>query len=75
MANEKFPFKSPQEYMLEEEEKGGDDRYITMFREHYVPQENFSATYLLKIDGRELPLYIGVWRSRSLYQASFRSFF
>lgn len=46
--------------MLEEEEKGGDDRYITMFREHYVPQENFSATYLLKIDGRELPLYIEI---------------
>ena len=46
--------------MLEEEEKGGDDRYISMFREHYVPQENFSATYLLKIDGRELPLYIEI---------------
>lgn len=44
--------------MLEEEEKGGDEHYITMLKEHYVPQDNFNATYLLKIEGREDSLII-----------------
>lgn len=46
--------------MLEEEEKGGDDFYIRMFREHFVPQPDFSATYLLKFDGKEDSLIIDV---------------
>lgn len=46
--------------MLEEEEKGGDDHYLTLLREHYVPQENFTATYLIKLDGKDCPLYIEI---------------
>ena len=46
--------------MLEEEEKGGDEHYLVAFREHYVPQSNFSATYLLKIDGKEDSLIIEI---------------
>ena len=44
--------------MLAEEEKGGDEHYITMLKEHYVPQDNFNATYLLKLEGREDSLII-----------------
>lgn len=51
--------------MLEEEEKGGDDFYINIFKEHYVPQENFSATYLLKLENREDALII-VIKEKSL---------
>lgn len=51
--------------MLEDEEKGGDGHYINMLKEHYVPQDNFSATYLLKIDNREDSLII-IIRNRSL---------
>ena len=46
--------------MLEEEEKGGDAHYIDAFREHYVPQNNFAATYLLKIDGKEDALILEI---------------
>lgn len=46
--------------MLEEEEKGGDEHYLTAFKEHYVPQINFAATYLLKIDGKEDSLIIEI---------------
>lgn len=51
--------------MLEEEEKGGDDHYINVFKEHYVPQDNFSATYLLKIENKEDSLII-VIKEKSL---------
>jgi putative sterol carrier protein/multimeric flavodoxin WrbA len=51
--------------MLEEEEKGGDEHYITMLKDHYVPQDNFSATYLLKLDKREDSLII-VIKEKSL---------
>ena len=51
--------------MLEDEEKGGDSHYINMFKEHYVPQDNFSATYLLKLDNREDSLII-IIKNRSL---------
>lgn len=51
--------------MLEDEEKGGDSHYINMLKEHYVPQDNFSATYLLKIDNREDSLII-IIRNKSL---------
>ncbi|MGN0375085.1 MAG: SCP2 sterol-binding domain-containing protein [Butyrivibrio sp.] len=51
--------------MLEEEEKGGDEHYINMLKEHYVPQDNFSATYLLKIENREDSLII-VIKNKSL---------
>ncbi len=51
--------------MLEEEEKGGDEHYITMLKDHYVPQDNFTATYLLKLEGREDSLII-VIKNKSL---------
>ena len=51
--------------MLEEEEKGGDEFYINTFKEHYVPQDNFSATYLLKIENKEDALII-VIKEKSL---------
>ena len=51
--------------MLEEEERGGDEYYINMLKEHYVPQDNFSATYLIKLDGRDDSLIIAI-RNRSL---------
>ena len=51
--------------MLAEEEKGGDEHYITMLKDHYVPQDNFSATYLLKLDKREDSLII-VIKEKSL---------
>lgn len=44
--------------MLENEEKGGDSHYINMLKENFVPQNNFSATYVLKIDGRDDALII-----------------
>jgi len=46
--------------MLEEEEKGGDEHYIKAFKEHYVPQGNFAATYLIKIDNKEDSLIIEI---------------
>ncbi len=46
--------------MLEEEEKGGDDHYLAALKAHYVPQENFSATYLIKIEGKEKSLIIEI---------------
>lgn len=51
--------------MLEDEEKGGDEHYINMLKEHYVPQNNFTATYLLKIDGKEDSLIIEI-KNKSL---------
>ena len=46
--------------MLEDEEKGGDEHYITMLKDHYVPQANFSATYLFKIENKEDSLIIEI---------------
>ena len=51
--------------MLEDEAKGGDAHYISALKDHFVPQENFSATYLLKIDNRDDSLII-VIRNGSL---------
>lgn len=51
--------------MLEDEEKGGNEHYINMFKEHYVPQNSFTATYLLKIDGKEESLIIEI-KNKSL---------
>lgn len=46
--------------MLEDEEKGGDEHYITMLKEHYVPLKNFSATYLLKLENKDESLVIEI---------------
>lgn len=46
--------------MLEEEEKGGDEYYISAFKSHFVPQPGFSATYLLKVDGKDDSLIIEI---------------
>lgn len=46
--------------MLEDEEKGGDEYYINMLKEHYVPQNSFNATYLLKIENKEDALIIEI---------------
>ncbi len=46
--------------MLEEEEKGGSEHYISMLKDHYVPQDNFSAVYLLKFDDKEDSLIIDI---------------
>lgn len=51
--------------MLEDEEKGGDEHYINMLKEHYVPQNNFTATYLLKIENKEDSLIIDI-KNKSL---------
>ncbi len=51
--------------MLEDEEKGGDAHYINMLKEHYVPQNNFTATYLLKIDNKDDSLIIEI-KNKSL---------
>lgn len=51
--------------MLENEEKGGDAHYINMLKEHYVPQNNFTATYLLKIDNKDDSLIIEI-KNKSL---------
>ena len=46
--------------MLEEEEKGGDEHYLVALKAHYVPQENFTATYLIKIEGKDKSLIIEI---------------
>lgn len=46
--------------MLKEEEKGGDEYYVKAFEEHFVPSDGFSATYLLKIEGRSDSLIVAV---------------
>lgn len=51
--------------MLDEEEKGGDSHYIKMLKEHFIPQDNFSATYLIKIENKEDSLIIEI-KGRSL---------
>ena len=38
--------------MLDEEEKGGDSHYLRAMKEHFVPKDGFSATYLIKVDGK-----------------------
>lgn len=49
--------------MLDEEEKGGDEHYINMFKEHFVAQPGFSAVYLLKLEGRADSLIIDIKNS------------
>ncbi len=46
--------------MLEQEVKGGDQHYIEMLKDHFIPQNNFSATYLIKIEGKEEALIIEI---------------
>lgn len=46
--------------LLDEEEKGGDGRYISMLEKHFVPQAGFEATYLFKIENRPQPLIIEI---------------
>lgn len=46
--------------ILEEEEKGGDEHYIAELKEHYIPKDNFAATYLLKIEGKDKSLIIDI---------------
>lgn len=40
----------------EEEEK----QYIIEFESHFVPQEDFRASYLFMVEGKKNPLYLGV---------------
>lgn len=46
--------------MLEEQEKGGDEHYTAALKSHFVPQNGFRATYLLKIDGKDDSLIIEI---------------
>lgn len=46
--------------MLAEEEKGGDDHYISMLNRHFVPSDNFNAVYLIKLEGKEDSLIIDI---------------
>lgn len=46
--------------LLDEEEKGGDEHYISELKSHYVPQENFQATYLIKIEDKDKSLIIEI---------------
>lgn len=51
--------------MLAEEEKGGDEHYISEIKAHYVPQDNFSATYIIKIEEKKDSLIIEI-KNKSL---------
>lgn len=46
--------------LLDEEDKGGIDRYISMFKEVFAPQKDFSATYLITINDKNKSLLIDV---------------
>lgn len=46
--------------MLASEEKGGDEHYVNMLKEHFIPQNGFSASYLLKLEGKADSLVIEV---------------
>lgn len=46
--------------MLEEEEKGGDDYYLIELKKHYIPQSDFKATYLIKINDKNKSLIIEI---------------
>ena len=46
--------------MLGKAQKEEDSPYITDLKAHFVPQENFSATYSFMIDGCKKPLFIQV---------------
>lgn len=46
--------------LLEEEDKGGIDRYVGMFKEHFTPQKDFGATYLITINDKNKSLVLEV---------------
>lgn len=46
--------------MLEEEEKGADDYYLIELKNHYIPQSDFKATYLIKINDKNKSLIIEI---------------
>ncbi len=46
--------------MLGKAQKEEDSPYITDLKAHFVPQENFSATYSFMIDGCKKPLFIQI---------------
>ncbi len=46
--------------MLEEEEKGGDQRYLSALESHYLAHPGFRANYLIRIDGKKDALLIEI---------------
>jgi len=50
--------------MLGKKESGVEDLYINDFKNHFQPEMDFSARYLLMIDGVKKPLFIGVKKEK-----------
>lgn len=46
--------------MLSDSEKGGDDYYITSFKNNFVPNTGFSGTYMLMISDRDKNIVINI---------------
>lgn len=46
--------------MLDDEAKGGDAYYLNALKENYIPQNDFSATYLIKITDKDNSLIIDI---------------
>lgn len=46
--------------LLEEEDKGGIDRYVGMLKEHFIPQGDFKATYLITINDKNKSIVLDI---------------
>lgn len=46
--------------LLDEEDKGGIDRYVELLKEKFVPQNDFKATYVININDKNKSLVIDI---------------
>ncbi len=46
--------------LLDEEDKGGIDRYVELLKEKFVPQNDFKATYVININDKNKSLIIDI---------------
>lgn len=46
--------------LLDEEDKGGIERYVGLFKERFVPQKDFRATYLININDKNKSLVLEI---------------
>lgn len=46
--------------LLDEEDKGGIERYVGLFKEKFVPQKDFGATYLININDKNKSLVLEI---------------
>ncbi len=46
--------------LLDEEDKGGIERYVGYFEDHFIPQRDFNATYLISINDKNKSIILDI---------------